>query len=50
MSKQAESDAEVRPNSQEIPVDNNSNNSSGKSQKSNSSKNSDRIMIFNKEE
>jgi hypothetical protein len=50
MSKQAEPDAEVRPNSQETPVDSNLNNTSGKSQKSSSSKNSDRIMIFNKEE
>jgi hypothetical protein len=50
MSKPDETDAEVRPNSQDTPVDAKLNNTSGESQKPRSSKTSDRIMIFNKED
>jgi hypothetical protein len=50
MSKPDETDAEVRPSPQDTPVDAQINNTSGESKKPRSSKSSDRIMIFNKED
>ena len=50
MSKCNETDVEVRLDSADLPVERESTTESSKSSKARSNNNSDRIMIFNKED
>ena len=50
MSKRSEADVEVRPNSEELSTERNTTTESNEPNKVRSNKNSDRIMIFNKED
>jgi len=50
MSKRNDSDVEVRPDSQGLPTEKDLTTEGSKPTKASSNKNSDRIMIFNKED